>query len=176
MRPGDRRLTEPRAASRHWRPLAAGTTYVCRLHPDIDRKGEDAGRRDARVTGINRQAPHAYTMTVGAEVSDGEAKASRGGVVMVSRIQHMNPSTPKSLDRLLEAYRRAGRYFLVPAALAEGGENPRLLAKHRFVQTKLIVKGAWEVGEHDPDRLGLSLENDPIHSRGDDRLAGLCRA
>jgi hypothetical protein len=30
------------------------------------------------------------------------------------------------------------------------------------MQTKLIVRPAWQVGENDPESVGLSIENEPI--------------
>jgi len=120
----------------------------------------------AILTGINKPAPYAYTMIIGAEVSAEATKASPGGVLTVSRILQMNSSTPKNLDTFLEAYRRVGRYVMVPAVFTDAGKPPRLLMEHWVMQTKLVVRPAWQVGEYDPDSVGLSLENDPIIPEG----------
>jgi hypothetical protein len=122
--------------------------------------------RMAILTGIDKPAPYAYTMIIGAEVSAEATKASPGGVLTVSRILQMNSSTPKNLDTFLEAYRRVGRYVMVPAVFTDAGKPPRLLMEHWVMQTKLVVRPAWQVGEYDPDSVGLSLENDPIIPEG----------
>ena len=113
-------------------------------------------------------------MIVGAELSTEDAKASPGGVLTVSRIPHMNPSTPKNLETFLEAYRRVGRYVMVPAVFTDVGKPPQLQMKYWVMQTKLVIRPAWEVGESDPEMVGLSLENDPIIPDG--RSAGSCGA
>jgi hypothetical protein len=118
--------------------------------------------RVAILTGIEKPAPYAYTMIVGAEVSAEDAKASPGGVLTISRILHMNPSTPKNLDTFLDAYRRVGRYVMVPAVFINVSRPPRLLMEHWVMQSNLIVRPAWQVGKNDPEMVGLSLENDPI--------------
>jgi hypothetical protein len=105
-------------------------------------------------------------MVIGAEVSAEAAKAAPGGVMTVSRILHMQASTLKNLDTFLEAYRRVGRYFLVPAVFTDRSKPPRLLTQYWIDQTKLDVRPAWQVGEHDPDLVGLSRENDPIIPEG----------
>jgi hypothetical protein len=105
-------------------------------------------------------------MVIGAEVSAEAAKASPGGVMTVSRILHMQASTPKNLDIFLEAYRRVGRYILTPAVFVDRSKPPRLLTQYWIEQTKLVVRPAWQVGENDPDMVGLSLENDPIIPEG----------
>jgi hypothetical protein len=115
--------------------------------------------RIAILTGIDKPAPYAYTMVIGAEVSAEAAKASPGGVMTVSRILHKQASTPKNLDTFLEAYRRVGRYVLLPAVFADRSKLPRLLTEYWIMQTKLVVMPAWQVGERDPDSVGLSSEN-----------------
>src|SRR6185437_4092361 len=118
--------------------------------------------RIAILTGIDKVEPYAYTMVIGAEVSDEIARTSPGGVFTVSRVLHMNPSTPKNLDNFVESYPHVGRYVLVPAVFTDPNHPPRLLTERWIMQKKLLVRAAWEVGENDPDVVGLSLENDPI--------------
>jgi hypothetical protein len=118
--------------------------------------------RVAILTGIDKPAPYAYAMIIGAEVPAEAAKALLGGVLTVSRIQHMNPSNPKNLNTFLEAYRRLGRYVMVPAVFTDASKPPRLLMQHRVMQRNLVVRPAWQISEYDPDIVGLSLENDPI--------------
>lgn len=128
--------------------------------------GETDFARVTIVTGIEKLSPHAYTMLIGAEVSTEVAKASPGGVIMVSRRLEMNPSSPRNLDAFLAAYRREGRYIFAPALFTDVSHPPRLLTQYGIMQTKLIIKAAWEIGEHDLDILGLSLENDPMIPEG----------
>ncbi len=124
--------------------------------------GETGFVRLAILTGIDKAKPYAYTMIIGAEMSAEAVKASPGGVLTVSRILHMYPSTPKNLDMFLGAYRGVGRYVMVPAIVTDASSPPRFLMEHWIMQTNLSVRPAWQVGEHDPDLPGLSLENDPI--------------
>jgi hypothetical protein len=118
--------------------------------------------RVAILTGINKPAPYRYTIIVGAKLSVEDAKASPGGVLTISRVLHMNPSTPKGLDTFLEVCRRVGRYLMVPAEVTDVSKPPRLLMEHWVMQSNLVVRPAWQVGENDREMVGLSPENDPI--------------
>jgi hypothetical protein len=100
-------------------------------------------------------------MIIGAELSAEDASASPGGVLTISRILHMNPSTPKNLDIFLGAYRRVGRYVMVPAVFTDVSKPPRLLMEHWVMQSNLVVRPAWQVGENDREMVGLCLRTTP---------------
>ena len=140
------------------------------IFKDWQKRRKETGETDfvriAILTGIDKPAPLAYTMLIGAELRSEVAKASPGGVMTVSRRLDMNPSTSRNLDTFLEAYRSFGRYVLAPAVFTDIGKPPRLLTQYGILQTKLIVRSAWDIGENDPDLVGLSLENDPIIPEG----------
>jgi hypothetical protein len=124
--------------------------------------------RVAILRDVDKSAPHAYTVTIGSEVSEA-AKAAPDGLLAIFRIQHMLPSNSRGLDTFLREYQRVGSYVLAPAVFVDkdkGGTPLRFLAQYGILQTKLVVRSAWEVGDNDPDMMALMPENDPIIPEG----------
>jgi hypothetical protein len=84
-----------------------------------------------------------------------EAKA----IMAVSRINRMEPASSANLDRFRHAYRQFGGYLLVPTQL---GSEFSLPPKLFLAKRQLHIRQAWEIGENDPDAMGLQDDDDPI--------------
>jgi hypothetical protein len=139
------------------------------IFEDWRRRMEESGETDIVRVGILRdidKSAHAYTVTIGSEVSAEAAKAAPDGLLTIIRIKHMLPTNPGGLDTFLREYQRVGRYVLAPAVFADKGTPPRFLGRYGILQTKLFARSAWEVGDNDPDMMALMSEDDPIIPEG----------
>ena len=79
----------------------------------------DEQLRVSIITGISHENPAAYRVVISANPNYSELD-HRNQMVIVSRINEMNPETSSNLDRFLEDYDKKKRYILVPA---EPGPN-----------------------------------------------------
>jgi hypothetical protein len=111
------------------------------------------------VTGVSTENPADYRVILGTN-PDWSTRPSAGQYLVVSRINTMNPSTPENLDRFLERYNAKKKYMLVPGEAQASGIlriEPRLgILKH-----ELLVRPAWQIGEHDLD-VGAIYPDDRI--------------
>jgi hypothetical protein len=117
--------------------------------------------RIAILRGISAANPLAYAVTVGPNL-DNVAKASGEMFWFISRIQRMYPSSSKNLDTFLEAFRRQGRLYLVPAHFPTRQSQPEPLMQFGLGKYDLVVREAWEIGEHDPDVVVLDPDDPPL--------------
>lgn len=85
-------------------------------------------------------------------------------IVTVSRIYTMNPDSSENLERFIAAYEKAGEYILTQAKL--NGGQIHLAATNEISKKRIVIREAWEVGPHDPDSVGISLDDDPVMPRG----------
>jgi hypothetical protein len=126
---------------------------------------------DVRVTlinGINRKEPSSYRAIIGSGAASRlDVNSDVGEFFTITRMQTMESSDPKNIRVFLEAYRKAGKYILLPVVLREG-RPPDVLARYGLLKRELIVREAWTIGENDPDMMGLSDEDEPIVPAGID--------
>ena len=73
----------------------------------------------------------------------------------------MTLSSDENLVRFLEAFRKFGRYVLVPA-IGDHARLPRPKLDDAIAKRDLHVREAWEVGRHDLDSIGVTADDDPI--------------
>ncbi|MFZ4409389.1 MAG: hypothetical protein ACOYOH_18765 [Paracraurococcus sp.] len=122
---------------------------------------KDEEIRIALVTGINRKAPASYRTVIGSGAAlrlDRDSKYEE--FYMITRMQTMDSPDPKNITTFLEAYRKIGKYILLPVVLRE--DRPDVLAKYGILKRELIVREAWTIGENDPDMMALADEDDPF--------------
>jgi hypothetical protein len=126
---------------------------------------------DVRVTlinGINCKEPSSYRAIIGSGAASRlDVNSDVGEFFTITRMQTMESSDPKNIRVFLEAYRKAGKYILLPVVLREG-RPPDVLARYGLLKRELIVREAWTIGENDPDMMGLSDEDEPIVPAGID--------
>lgn len=109
------------------------------------------------LRGVDKQAPLAYTVVVGSNITDENLSPDKL-VIMVSRINTMYPASHDNLKRFLNAYERVGAYYLMPAVLHDGTMD--IIWDYAIGKRELHVREAWQVGRHDPDSAGI--QHDPI--------------
>src|SRR2546426_140373 len=112
----------------------------------------DSGRklRVSIVTGVDKHHPTHYCVVIGAKIPDVKA-TTPVQMITVSRINRMTPHDSRNLANFLDQFKRAGRYFVAAAYFPPGADAPRVLHGLAIEKEDLLVRPAWQVGEHDPD-------------------------
>ena len=131
---------------------------------EVGPEDKDEKLRVSIITGISRENPAAYRVVIGANPNY-SALDQRSQVVIVSRVNEMKPKDSSNLDGFVEAYDKKKRYILVPAEPGPNGIGwwaPELGIK----KSELNIRPAWEIGEHDPDRVGINPDDDVIIPEG----------
>jgi hypothetical protein len=107
---------------------------------------------------IIRQLPqqnrHHYCVSITSKIPAISDRKQGQVLIMASRSKVMEPNSDVNLERFLESYRRAGKFYLVPAVLNSTGV-PELLFELAILKHSLNVKLAANVGEHDPEAMAL---------------------
>ena len=132
---------------------------------------EEVGQEDIHerlrvsiISGISQENPAAYRVVISANPNHSELD-ERNHMIIVSRIKEMNPENSSNLDRFLEDYDKKKRYILVPAEPGPNGIGG--WAPTRGIEKReLNVRPAWQIGEHDPDRVGIKDDDDVIRPEG----------
>lgn len=126
---------------------------------DIDEK-----LRVSIITGVSRASPARYRIVISANPNYATLDQQKP-IVIVSRVHTMNPEDSSNLDRFREDYKKKQRYIVIPAQPGPSGIRgwaPKLGIEKR----ELNVRPAWEIGEHDPDRVGIDTDDDVIIPAG----------
>ncbi len=128
---------------------------------------EEVGPRDSNerirvsiITGISIENPARYRVVLGSN-PDWSTIAPMSHFVMTYRINTMNPATSANLDRFLEAYNAQKKYMLVPGEAEPSGMG-RIAPGLGILKHELLVRPAWQIGEHDPDICGIDLDDKVI--------------
>jgi hypothetical protein len=123
--------------------------------------------RIAFVTGIDKHSPSSYVIVISTNIERAfKDRKPFEQVIVVSRMQRIDRPDPSNLRVLMTMHRAAGCYALAPAVLDEDSKQPRLLSETGILKRELNVRPAWQIGEHDPDVMALSPDDDPIIPEG----------
>jgi hypothetical protein len=103
------------------------------------------------VRGISRSNPHAYRILLAANPATALSrhKAERRIAAIPCRIHRMDATTDQNLNRFLEGFENAGKFFLTYCHLPSGSADfeeakPGDVA---IVKSTLVVRDAWEIGK-----------------------------
>jgi hypothetical protein len=77
----------------------------------------------------------------------------------------MHTTTSANLDQFLERYNAKKKYMLVPGE-AQGAGMGRIALRLGILKHELVVRPAWQIGEHDPDVCGIDLDDKIIIPEG----------
>lgn len=127
----------------------------------LDRWGnEDAddSLRVAIIRGLSIKNPTHYAVTIGPNF-DRLEKSNGKAILMVSRINRMEPTSSENLDRFVHNYQQFGGYLLMPAHM---GPPPNFFFKFFLAMRKVHIRQAWQISENDPDMSVLQEDDDPI--------------
>lgn len=129
------------------------------------RFGVDDPKNDLRIAiirGISAKSPLSYAVSVGPNLLNVAKESPAKLELLISRINRMYPTTSKHLEGFLDAYQKQNRFYLVPAHMPNEHSQPDPLMKNGLGKYQLIVREAWEIGEHDPDSNVLDVNDPPI--------------
>ena len=126
---------------------------------DKDEKDE---LRICIVTGVDKNNPAHYRTHLGTNANAYRQIGVQEQMVMISRIQTMTPESDKNLNMFLEAYKKYGIYYLLPAIFQDGQPEPKIIRDMPLFKKLLIVKPAWQIGDNDEDLVVLQLDDEPI--------------
>jgi hypothetical protein len=126
---------------------------------------EKIGREDTRkrlrisiITGIDRRNLASYRVLIG-ENPDWTTVHQGSQFVFVTRINTMTPTTQTNLNQFLKEYEKKHKYLLAPAHYAPNGSFS-LLPGQAILKEDLVVRPAWQIGEHDPDSSAIRSDDD----------------
>ena len=115
------------------------------------------------ITGIDKTHPPSYTVIVSTNLHLNQMnKTQNMRIIIVSRMNRMQPADSRNLDAFLEEYRRFHKYVILPAVFVDTSTPPRLFWELRIEKKELTVRPAWQIGENDPDVVAIGEENQPI--------------
>ncbi len=142
----------------------AGLKIFRGWHDEFGDVDEGDRLRIAIFRNIRRDKPHWYRIVIGNDPASDLVADGVKNIVMVSRIHTMNPDSSENLERFIAAYEKAGEYILSQAKL-DGGQI-HLTATNEIRKKRIVIREAWEVGPHEPDSVGIRLDDDPIIPQG----------
>jgi hypothetical protein len=138
----------------------AGLKIFRGWHDELGDVDEGDRLRIAILRKIRRDKPHWYRIVIGSDPASDLVADGVKNIVMVSRIHTMNPDSSENLERFIVDYDKAGEFILCQAKL--NGGQIHLVARNKISKKRIVIREAWEVGPHDPDCVGISLDDDPI--------------
>lgn len=142
----------------------AGMKIFRGWHDELGDVDESDRLRIAILRNIRRDKPHWYRIVIGNDPASDLVADGVKNIVMVSRINTMKPDSSENLERFIAAYEKAGEYILTQAKL--NGGQIHLAATNEISKKRIVIREAWKVGPHDPDSVGIRLDDDPIMPLG----------
>ncbi len=130
----------------------------------VETIGQEDPKDRLRVTVIRRVSqrnPHAYRV----QVSENFEFDEDVRVMMVSRINTMEPTSSANLDRFLTAYKAAGEYVLTHTVMDPGARSPKEPSwkPGSFLRVReLNVISAWEVRLNSIESAAIKTDDEPI--------------
>jgi hypothetical protein len=117
--------------------------------------------RVAIIRGITASNPHAYAVVVGPNMDTISLK-SGDMFELVSRINILQPATSQNLNAFLAEYNRHGRFLFAPAHFPTRESTPDPMMELSLAKYHLVVREAWQIGEHDSDLSALQINDPPV--------------
>lgn len=114
------------------------------------------------IQGISKENKYAYRVSIGTNPDAGFSRPDIKYAIMVARGNTMEPSTDRNLAGFLTHYKRFGMYYLAHAAQKSGASDITPVMDNCILKRELSVRNAWEIGMHDPDCMGIRIDDDPI--------------
>lgn len=120
------------------------------------------------ITGIHKSNPHHYAVIIGPNIDLITADARSGDTFsMVSRINHMTPTTSENLTNFLKAFNKFNAFDLVPAQFPISSQRmPEVEFRLAVLKRHLHIRPAWQIGENDNDIVALDDDEDPFIPEG----------
>ncbi|MBI5656420.1 MAG: hypothetical protein HZC44_06205 [Geobacter sp.] len=114
------------------------------------------------IRGVSKENKYAYRVFVGVNPAAGFSRPDVKYAVMVARVNTMEPCSDRNLMGFLNNYKTLGSYLLAYAVQESSASNVLPVMDNCIVKQQLSVRDAWEIGRHDPDSMGIRVDDDPI--------------
>src|SRR5690606_22691365 len=141
--------------------IEEGRNIFSGLRKKIGDEDKKEQLRVSVVKGLDSEHPHGYGVIVGTNIA---ANVSASGhVVLVQRMQRMNPQTSENLDRFMKAFTAFGCYVLAPGQMGKmDGSLVQEVNTFGIFKRKIEFREAWTIEAHDPDMSILDVDDEPI--------------
>lgn len=140
----------------------AATQIFSNWRKELGEVDSDERLRVAIIRGIKKENPNAYRVTFGANPSATFPGKDIKYVVMMSRLNTMEPATSQNLDIFLDSYNRHGTFILAHAVSDPELKSIEPILDDHIVKHELHVRQAWEISRNDFDGVGVTEKDDPI--------------
>jgi len=114
------------------------------------------------IRGVDEKHPYWYRVHISSNIEKSSRDKSNKLFTISSRIREITPNTPHNLNKLLEMFKAMHKYRRYPAKMSDEGNDIVPFIDRGILKTSLNVKEAWEIGEHDLDRLVIKENDSPI--------------
>lgn len=119
------------------------------------------------ITGIDKKKPFSYSVVIGVNPKF-KKDAQTNLLILVSRINRMDPSDQVNLTRFMGKYEKMGCYVLLPIHFANGSTISEPFWEYGIAKKELTIRPAWQISEHDPDAVAIKHNDEPIIPDGVD--------
>lgn len=116
------------------------------------------------VKGIATDAPLDYGLSVTTNFDALKRLSPKAQIVFVSRNHRMTPTSSENLDRFIASYKRFGYYLLAPAKMDSDPISD--INQFGIRKTKIELREAWQIGDHDQDMMLLDVDSRPLIPSG----------
>lgn len=140
----------------------AARSIFSELRGKLGRVDAEEQLRVSIITGIRGDYPSWYRVVIGSNPEFPESDGTPKHFVITSRVLQMEPESSRNLDSFLTRFERLGRYFIAPACFRESGDQPDVFYDLCIGKRELVVRPAWQIGEHDPDRVAIWPDDRPM--------------
>lgn len=112
------------------------------------------------VKGVDKKNPFRYRVHISNNI---DKKTFQPGNLLISasKILEVGASSSKNLDNLINNFDILKQYRLCPAKIIDNGKI-KPYSDWEILKRALFVKNAWEIGEHDLDRVVIKKNDSPI--------------
>jgi hypothetical protein len=111
------------------------------------------------IKGIDENNPCHYKVQITSKLDIDVNKTSF--FIIPSRINTMTPDNLTNLDNFEMFYNQVKRFVIVPAKF-DMGKQPEPVFDKAIMKTEISIKNAWEIGEHDIEKVIIRDEDNPI--------------
>lgn len=111
------------------------------------------------IKGIDKKNPYYYTVQI---TSNPNVDLIKTNLLSIpSRFNIMTPNNSTNLDNFEKFYDKVKRFVIMPAKFETDKQIEPIFDK-AIMKTKISIKYAWEIGEHDMEKVLIREEDNPI--------------
>lgn len=112
------------------------------------------------IKGIRKDKPYWYKVLISKDIRKNQMKDG-SFISLSSRFHRMEATSSTNLDNLINGYKYFKKYLLIPAHVDKDFKM-KPFPELGILKTKLNFINAWEIGIHEPERVVITEDDDPI--------------